>query len=447
VLSTQSVIWSLSYDNDAENIVLTVNSSLKEWNLCLMQIVKNKKQQHVCKYDSEIWFVTESVYNAEKWECCNLLKFLKKVQAYLYEVFFIIELNTQTLVAQLNCSVTDVLDVLINYWLVWIQLFNFDIQHVSKKKHQALNTLSWWLQMNNEDLSNNDEKKFLNSQLFHFSVHTYFISINHVTINKFSLITISVLNLNSNYSKEQKQIAKYLTTLKRSADMKDKKFIKFKTKILQYLVQKVKLFWRVSKNMNIKRVVNNVNKQKKIVRALHNQISHKRVKSIYWWVFSLYWWEKLYWQVKDHCQHCEDCQWHDKILHSDSIFSIFTSTLFKKMIINVIKLSMCWDKHYIVVIHKDLSKWIEAQALAQATSSTVTCFLWENIITQHKLFNKLICDSESENKMWIKNLTDLYRIDCIMMSVYNSDVNSMMKCEHKFLIDELKKITNKDLEK
>ena len=96
--------------------------------------------------------------------------------------------------------------------------------------------------MNNEDLSDNNVKKFLNSQLFHFSFCAYLISVNHVTVNKFSLITIFVLNFNSNYSKEQKQIARYLTTLKRSADMKDKKFIKFKTKILQYLVQKVKLF-------------------------------------------------------------------------------------------------------------------------------------------------------------------------------------------------------------
>jgi len=78
---------------------------------------------------------------------------------------------------------------------------------------------------------------------------------------------------------------------------------------------------------------------------------------------------------------------------------------------------------------------------------TVACFLWENIITQHKLFNRLICNDESENKMWIKDLTDLYRIDCIVMSAYNLDVNNMMKCEHKFLIDELTKITNEDLEK
>jgi len=60
---------------------------------------------------------------------------------------------------------------------------------------------------------------------------------------------------------------------------------------------------------------------------------------------------------------------------------------------------MCWDKHYIVVICKDLSEWIEAQALAQTTSSAVIHFLWKNIITQHRLFNRLICDDEFKNKM------------------------------------------------
>jgi len=108
------VIWSLNYDEDTENIVLIVNFSLKEWDLYLMQIVKDKKWWHVYKYNSEIWFVTESMYDIKKQECCDLLKFLKKVQTYLYEVFFIIKLNTQTLVTQLNHSVADVFSVLIN---------------------------------------------------------------------------------------------------------------------------------------------------------------------------------------------------------------------------------------------------------------------------------------------------------------------------------------------
>jgi hypothetical protein len=43
----------------------------------------------------------------------ELLKALKKVHAYLYEVFFIVKLNAQTLVSQLNRSV-DISDAFIN---------------------------------------------------------------------------------------------------------------------------------------------------------------------------------------------------------------------------------------------------------------------------------------------------------------------------------------------
>jgi len=57
VLSTQFVIWLLNYDEDTENIVLTVNSSLKEWSLCFMQIVKNKKYNMSANMTvkSELW--------------------------------------------------------------------------------------------------------------------------------------------------------------------------------------------------------------------------------------------------------------------------------------------------------------------------------------------------------------------------------------------------------
>ena len=98
VLSTQSIIQSLIYNNDVNKIILTVNSSLKSWDFCLMQVAKNQWCWHVYRYDSETWSSVKSLYDAEKWECQELLKALKKVRAYLYKVLFVIELNTQTLV-------------------------------------------------------------------------------------------------------------------------------------------------------------------------------------------------------------------------------------------------------------------------------------------------------------------------------------------------------------
>jgi len=79
-------------------------------------------------------------------------------------VFFIVKLDAQTLVSQLNRSVVDISGVFINYWIAWIQLFDFDILHVSDKKHQALNTLSQHPQAEDEtDSDNSDIEDFLNS--------------------------------------------------------------------------------------------------------------------------------------------------------------------------------------------------------------------------------------------------------------------------------------------
>ncbi len=86
-------------------------------------------------------------------------------------------------------------------------------------------------------------------------------------------------------------------------------------------------------------------------------------------------------------------------------------------------------------------------ALTHATSATVSRFLWENVITRHDVFDKLICDKESENKMWVKMLTKLYEINQIVVSAYNSEANGMMKCEHKPLIDALFKMTAEELSK
>ena len=189
VLSTQSIIQSLIYDDDTDKIILTVNSSLKSWGFCLMQVTKNQQHQHVYRYNNKTWSSVKSLYNAEKQECQELLKALRKVRIYLYEMLFVIELNTQTLVTQLNRSAADILSVLINCWLTWVWLLDFDVQHISEKKHQVLDTLFRRLKMiNKTEFSKNNIKKFLNTQLFHLSVQFYLVSVSHSAEDKFKLI-------------------------------------------------------------------------------------------------------------------------------------------------------------------------------------------------------------------------------------------------------------------
>ncbi len=58
-----------------------------------------------------------------------------------------------------------------------------------------------------------------------------------------------------------------------------------------------------------------------------------------------------------------------------SIFLTFTSALFEKIAVNVIKMPPSQNKHYLVIAQNDFSDWVEEQALTHAMSATVSRFL------------------------------------------------------------------------
>ena len=107
----------------------------------MFQINSETSKNHSSRYESDLWTMSESKYNITKQECRELLKTLKKVHFWLYEVRFIIEININTLIAQFNRSAADFFKVLMTHWLTWIHLFNFKVRHVLDKKYTATDEL------------------------------------------------------------------------------------------------------------------------------------------------------------------------------------------------------------------------------------------------------------------------------------------------------------------
>ena len=73
----------------------------------------------------------------EKSENKNVIKILAKK----YEIQFILKINTNILIAQLNKTASNLSEALITHWIIWIQFFDFIMQHVSDMKHQAADEL------------------------------------------------------------------------------------------------------------------------------------------------------------------------------------------------------------------------------------------------------------------------------------------------------------------
>ena len=70
------------------------------------------------------------------------MKALKKFHEYLYGVRFLVQIDTKTLLYQLNSPMLDLLGAVVNRWIAWIRLFDFDVEHVAGKKHGGPDALS-----------------------------------------------------------------------------------------------------------------------------------------------------------------------------------------------------------------------------------------------------------------------------------------------------------------
>ncbi len=75
---------------------------------------------------------------------------------------------------QLNKSAADVPGALVNRWLAWIRLFDFDVRHVVGKRHLVADGLSRrpWVPEDDEE-SESDVKDFIDVELFCYGVHSY----------------------------------------------------------------------------------------------------------------------------------------------------------------------------------------------------------------------------------------------------------------------------------
>jgi hypothetical protein len=436
-LTNPPAIQPLDYSEGAGEIILASDASLVGWGSVLMQTAKDKKRRHVCRYDSGIWTTTESAYDAGKRECRALMKALKKVRHYLYGVFFTIEVDARTLVAQLNKSAVDVPGALLNRWLAWIRLFDFDVRHVAGRKHLAADGLSRrpWVPEDDKE-SEEDVEEFLDNQLDRVGLR-YFALVGELPEED-----DSILNPESHYTEEHEQYARYLTTLRKPEHLGGRQFTKFKKEATKFLVKDGELFRRGSKSIPLRRVVDGEADKQEIITYQHDHSGHRGVEATYRRVANLYWWDGLYKDVKKYCTTCRNCQLRSKALQNDSIFSTYASALFEKVSVDVVKMPLSRGKGYLAVAREDVSGWVEARALKDNDSASIARFLWEEVITKHGIFGRLICDGGPENKKWVKDLVALYGVDRIVVSAYNPHANGMVERGHKPIVDSLSKLTN-----
>ncbi len=196
---------------------------------------------------------------------------MKKVRYCLHGVRFVLKTDARVLVAQLNQSGTELPRALVTRWIAWIQLFDFEVRHIPGRKHTEADGLSRrppTIGDKAEAETETDIDDFILEELN--SLRVLPISLNEPT-----------LILTDKYSGNSWKIATYLITIRRPPEMTTKEFNSFKKKAIKFKVQDNHLFRRNSKNVPMRRVVDDPVERQTILQQLHDESSNKGGEGTY----------------------------------------------------------------------------------------------------------------------------------------------------------------------
>ena len=273
------------------------------------------------------------------------------------------------LVAQLNRGSSDLPGALVTRWIAWIQLFDFDVRHVPGKEHTAADGLSRrpaTALEEQEAAQEEDIDDFIAAQLSVVNVRAISVSpqISGTEGRVYPLrrapeedaeTELAPNSLHPGYSEESQQYATFLTTLRRPDGMRGKEFRKVKAEALKFFVQDGHLFRRASKNVPIRRVVDDLADQKTILKALHEDSGHRGREGTYRRVADRYWWKNLAKDASDHCHTCEACQKREPGREEEALHPTYVSVMWKKVAIDLVLMPPVHNYKYLAVLRDDLS--------------------------------------------------------------------------------------------
>ena len=137
----QPLVYKPADDGFVGGIVLGVDACGLGFGMILQQ-EDRESRRHPVRYESGLWTLAETRYDAVKLEYRGLLRALKKFRYYFYAVQFLIKIDARTLVHQLNQPTSALRGAIVGRWLAYKRLFSFHIKHVAGVKHKGPDALS-----------------------------------------------------------------------------------------------------------------------------------------------------------------------------------------------------------------------------------------------------------------------------------------------------------------
>ena len=289
------------------------------------------------RYQRGLLTQAETRYDVVKLECRGVLRALKKFRYYLYGIWFLIEIDTRTLVHQLNQPTLDLTGAIVGPWLAYIRQFCFDIKHAARVKPKDPDALSHRLGTEDEleELAEGGEEvvrrleEFVDGELDAMWVSAleeeackgFYNSVSHSFSMLFPMfrgkegersdvVGLCFSFIKAMYEGEEntRRVVEYLETMRRPAGKPDWEFNRFKGFTVKLLLRDGVLYRHAKTGMPLRRVLGNVKDKEEVLRQLHDKSGHRERDRTYKKAQLCYYWDGLYCDFNRYIRFYEECQ-------------------------------------------------------------------------------------------------------------------------------------------
>lgn len=421
---------SLDYSDTLKyKVFLMTDASQDGGGACLEQLQADGRR-HPIRFESTLWSARERLWHSTKLECKAVLWALKKFRTYLYGIHFTIETDAATLIAQLNRSSTDNPGSVMNRWISTILLWDFDIVHVPGKKNVVADALSRYPKPDDwvpPEEPEDDLEEFIDHMIGSMEEEPLPIGAARV--------------LKHEYSEQSEQVAQFLVNLKVPKGMTPKELRAWKKRALNFFVRDRALFRKTSRNVAIRRVVDDTDIRSQTIWSTHETTGHRGTNTVYSMLSQRYWWPSMYEDVRKRLQRCPECQLRSSKRRVDMLTNTYSFAIWESVAIDVVYMPHCQGKKYLVIAREYLSGWPEARALSNNKSSTIAKFIYEDIICRWSTTRKLLVDGGPDFAKVVKYLAANYKINRIQSSSHNPQAMGKIEGGHKPIVNALAKLS------
>ena len=167
-----------------------------------------------------------------------------------------------------------------------------------------------------------------------------------------------------------------------------------------------------------------------LIKEAHDDLGHKGVFTVQTWLLLRFWWPLLVEDVKWFIRTCHKCQIRQTCQLYIPPTVLVIGGLFRKVHLDMMVMPQSAGYRYIVQAHCALTTYPEWQMLRSENASTLTSFIFEDILCRWGTLAEIVTDNGPAFVQALDVLADRYNIRHIHISPYNSQANSVVERRH-----------------